>query len=264
MKSVHEILEDLEQGKILLCDAEQLLRTQYIEHIDGQVQLDVFCHRRTGIPEVIFAESKTPEITVEIIDKMLEKNEFALVSRLLPVHKEAIESRFASDSSVILEISDQGRVAFIHKDTYQIPVRDGKVGIITAGTSDIPIAEEARLILNAMGIQTMQVYDVGIAGMHRIFPPLKEMIDKDVDAIIVIAGMEGTLPGVISSLVDIPVIGVPASTGYGLGAHGQGALTTMLQSCLPGLAIVNIDNGFGAAALASLIVKRIYEKKQSE
>ena len=152
MKSVHEILEDLEQGKILLCDAEQLLRTQYIEHIDGQVQLDVFRHRRTGIPEVIFAESKTPEITVEIIDKMLEKNEFALVSRLLPVHKEAIESRFASDSSVILEISDQGRVAFIHKDTYQIPVRDGKVGIITAGTSDIPIAEEARLILNAMGI----------------------------------------------------------------------------------------------------------------
>ncbi len=122
---------------------------------------------------MIFAESKTPEITVEIIDKMLEKNEFALVSRLLPVHK-AIESRFASDSSVILEISDQERVAFIHKDTYQIPVRDGKVGIITARTSDIPIAEEARLILNAMGIQTMQVYDVGIAGCIAYFLRLKK------------------------------------------------------------------------------------------
>ena len=107
----------------------------------------------------------------------------------------------------------------------------------------------------------MQVYDVGIAGMHRIFPPLKEMIDKDVDAIIVIAGMEGTLPGVISSLVDIPVIGAPASTGYGLGAHGQGALTTMLQSCSPGLAIVNIDNGFGAAALGITYREKNLRKK---
>jgi len=132
------------------------------------------------------------------------------------------------------------------------------VGIITAGSSDIPVAEEARMVLEFMGFKFTIAYDVGIAGMHRIFPPIREMLEQNVDVIIVVAGMEGTLPGVVSSLVDVPVIGVPTSTGYGLGEKGIGALTTMLQSCSPGLAVVNIDNGFGAASIAALILKRIY------
>jgi len=260
MKSIQEILCDVQNGKISLADAEALLKTQYIEHIDGMVQLDVFRHRRTGVPEVIFAESKTPEITVEIARKMLDRNQFAIISRMKPEHQDAILNAFSKDTTMDVEINTPGRMAFLRKKTYELPHRKGKVGIITAGTSDIPIGEEARSVLHAMGIETINVYDVGIAGIHRIFPPLENMIKSGVDVIIVVAGMEGTLPGVVSSLIDLPVIAVPASTGYGFGAHGQGALTTMLQSCSPGLAVVNIDNGFGAAALASLILKRIYDR----
>lgn len=260
MKSIHEILNDVQSGKISLSEAETLLKTQYIEHIDGMVQLDVFRHRRTGVPEVIFAESKTPEITVEISQKMLDRNQFAIISRMKPEHQLAISQRFSKDPEIDMDLNMTGRIAFLRKKSYQITPRKGKVGIITAGTSDIPIGEEARTVLHAMGIETMHIYDVGIAGIHRIFPPLENMVKSGVDVIIVVAGMEGTLPGVVSSLIDLPIIAVPASTGYGFGAHGQGALTTMLQSCSPGLAVVNIDNGFGAAALASLIIKRIYER----
>jgi hypothetical protein len=139
----------------------------------------------------------------------------------------------------------------------------GKIGIITAGTSDIYIAEEAKAMIELMSADVITAYDVGISGLHRIFPPLKNMLENDVDIIIVIAGMEGTLPSVVASLVDIPVIGVPAPTGYGQGEKGSGALTTMLQSCAPGLAVVNIGNGFGAAVTAILFLKRI-QKYRSE
>ena len=108
-----------------------------------------------------------------------------------------------------------------------------------------------------MGCEVISSYDIGIAGMHRIFTPLSQMIQKGVNVIIVCAGMEGTLPGVIAALVDIPVIGVPISSGYGLGASGEGALITMLQSCSPGLLVVNIDNGFGAAASAAIIANKM-------
>jgi NCAIR mutase (PurE)-related protein len=262
MKSIKEILKDLQDNKISLEETEKLLKSGYIEQIDDQVQLDMFRHHRTGIPEVIFAETKNPPIVIEIAKKMLEKNHFALISRTKPEHIELIEKNFGADPKVHLDINRAGRIIVIHEVDFSILKKKGKVGIITAGTSDIPVAEEARAVLISMGIETLQTYDVGIAGIHRIFPPLKKMIQEDIDVIIVIAGMEGTLPGVISALVDIPVIGVPTSTGYGYGAHGQGALTTMLQSCSPGLAVINIDNGFGAAALAALIIKRIYEKEE--
>ena len=134
----------------------------------------------------------------------------------------------------------EGRIAVAIRTE---PKAGKRVALLTAGTSDIPIAEEAQLVLEAMGISTMHTYDVGISGMHRIFPPLKRMIEARVAVFIVIAGMEGTLPGMVSALVDKPVIGVPTSTGYGLGEKGTGALGTMLQSCSPGLAVVNIDNG---------------------
>lgn len=264
MKSVRDLLKELQDHKISLEDAEHLLKSQYIEHIDGCVQLDLFRQHRTGIPEVIFAETKTPEITLEITKKMLEKNHFALVSRLKKEHIDILKSHFQNVAEIELEINQGARIAYLKKKDLQLPQKPGLVGIITAGTSDIQIAEESKLVLKGMGINTITTYDVGIAGIHRLFPPLENMIKSDVDVLIVIAGMEGTLPGVIAALVDVPVIGVPASTGYGLGANGIGALTTMLQSCSPGLAIVNIDNGFGAAAMAALILKQIYEKRDKK
>ncbi|KKM27750.1 hypothetical protein LCGC14_1571620, partial [marine sediment metagenome] len=132
----------------------------------------------------------------------------------------------------------------------------GVIGIITAGTSDIGIAEEARLMCESMNCKCICSYDVGIAGIHRVFPILKEMKSKDVDAIIVVAGMEGALPTLVSSLVDVPVIGVPSSIGYGYGGKGVAALASMLQSCALGLSVVNIDNGIGAGAIAGNIANR--------
>jgi NCAIR mutase (PurE)-related protein len=136
-----------------------------------------------------------------------------------------------------------------------------KIGIMSAGTSDIGVAEEARIVSKAMGCEAITSYDVGIAGMHRIFPALKEMFKQDIGAIVVVAGMEGALASVVASMVDIPVVGVPTSIGYGFGANGIAALASMLQSCTLGLAVVNIDNGIGAGAYAASIAKRTTRRK---
>ena len=133
----------------------------------------------------------------------------------------------------------------------------GKIGIITAGTSDVPVAEEARIVAEEAGCDVLVSYDVGVAGIHRLFSQIRRMIEEDVKAIIVVAGMEGALPSVVAGLVDVPVIGVPTSVGYGVGTGGFAALNAMLQSCAPGIAVVNIDNGFGAGYLAGLINRQI-------
>ena len=135
----------------------------------------------------------------------------------------------------------------------------GKVGILSAGTSDIGVAEEARLMVLAMNCDCICSYDVGIAGIHRMFPVLKDFIKNDVDSIIVVAGMEGALASIVSSLVDIPIIGVPTSVGYGYGEKGISALASMLQSCSLGLSVVNIDNGIGAGAIAANIANRAHK-----
>ena len=128
--------------------------------------------------------------------------------------------------------------------------------MITAGTSDIPYAREVEAIAKVVGVESLSFFDVGVAGIHRLIAPLKQILEKDVDVIVVLAGMEGALPTVIASLVDIPVIGVPIPTGYGYGGEGITALSSMLQSCAPGLAVVNIGNGLGAGAIAALIARR--------
>lgn len=134
------------------------------------------------------------------------------------------------------------------------------IGIISAGTSDIPYAEEARFVCEESGFNVIKSYDVGVAGIHRLFPKLANMINKNVRILLVFAGMEGALPSVVAGLVDIPVIGVPTSVGYGVGEKGKTALYAMLQSCAPGIAVVNIDNGFGAAAFAIKMIKNLEDK----
>ncbi len=140
---------------------------------------------------------------------------------------------------------------------------NAKIGVISAGTSDVGVAEEARIVSKAMGCEAITSYDVGIAGMgmHRLFPALKEMFKQEIDAIVVVAGMEGALASVVASMVDIPVVGVPTSIGYGFGANGIGALASMLQSCTLGLAVVNIDNGIGGGVYAASIAKRMTRRK---
>jgi len=209
-------------------DAEKSLKANLIEEVGDLAKLDIFRKVRTGVVEVIYAENKTPQMVLDITNSFLDSKNYAIIS-------------------------------IITRKPFEFTRKKGKIGIITAGSSDIPVAEEAKVIAESMGSEVISSYDLGIAGIHRIFNPLSEMIKTGVHVIIVCAGMEGTLPGVVAALVDIPVIGVPVSSGYGLGEKGLGALTTMLQSCSPGLLVVNIDNGFGAGASAALIANRAEE-----
>jgi NCAIR mutase (PurE)-related protein len=149
----------------------------------------------------------------------------------------------------------------IYAPDYEPRSTGGQVAVISAGTSDIPVAEEAALIASEMGCQVTCIYDVGVAGLHRLFGPLGELLSRGVDAIIVVAGMDGALPSVVAGLVPVPVIGLPTSIGYGMGGKGVAALLSMLQTCAPGLSVVNIDNGVGAGITAALIANRVAQAR---
>ena len=257
MKDIEEILKDFKKDKLSIEEAEGLLRANFIKNVKDLAQLDVFRETRTGVPEVILAHNKTPEMVLDITRSFLEERDFVIVSKFTTDHKDLLTQQFRENESLELDINDTAKIMTIKKRNYSFPRNSGKVGIITAGSSDIPVAEEAKTIIKAMGCETITSYDVGIAGIHRIFNPLSQMVKENVDIIIVCAGMEGTLPGVVAALVNVPIIGVPVSSGYGEGGQGKGALTTMLQSCSPGLLVVNIDNGFGAGVSAALIANRV-------
>jgi len=257
MENIRDVLNKLMEKKCSLEEAEILLKANLIEEVGDLAKLDVFRKLRTGIVEVIFAENKDPQVLIEIIKTFLKRNKFAIVSRYKEDQLQLIEKAYLKDKEYEMDINPQAKTIIIKRVDYEFKKKGGLIGIITAGSSDIPVAEEAKVIAQAMGCQVLTSYDLGIAGIHRIFQPLSAMITKGVQVFIVCAGMEGTLPGVVAALVDIPVIGVPVSSGYGLGEKGIGALTTMLQSCSPGLLVVNIDNGFGAGASAALIANKI-------
>lgn len=240
-------------------DAEKLLKANLIEEVGDLAKLDIFRKVRTGIIEVIYAENKSPQMVLDITTSFLNTKNYAIISRFTEDQKNLLIEKFKQNEDLSIETKKLAKIIIIKRKQFEFTRRKGKIGIITAGSSDIPVAEEAKILAESMGCEVLSSYDLGIAGIHRIFNPLSEMIKSGVHVIIVCAGMEGTLPGVVAALVDIPVIGVPISSGYGLGEKGVGALTTMLQSCSPGLLIVNIDNGFGAGASAALIANKIAE-----
>ena len=258
MDDIREILDRLLKKECSVEEAEKLLKANAIEEVGELAKLDIFRKVRTGIVEVIYAENKTPEVTLEIIYSFLKKNKFAIVSRYKDELIPLISKKFKNSDLYTIDINELANILIIKEKTYRFERKGGIIGIITAGSSDIPVAEEAKVIAESMGCEVITSYDLGIAGIHRLFSPLSEMIKRGIHVIIVCAGMEGTLPGVVAALVDIPVIGVPISSGYGLGEKGIGALTTMLQSCSPGLLVVNIDNGFGAGASAALIANKMH------
>lgn len=258
---IHEILESLEKGKISVNNAKKLLSLYSIEKIEGIAKIDINRRKRRGIPEVVFAETKKLEEIKKIIKKTLEKTNSVVVSRINKDDYSKILS-FAKKLKVKIKTGKNSSSVLFFKDP--IKFEGGKVGILTAGTSDIGVAEEARLMCEAMNCKCIFSYDVGVAGIQRIFPILKEMIKEDVDCIIVVAGMEGALATLVSSMVDIPVIGIPTSVGYGYGGKGIAALASMLQSCSLGLSIVNIDNGIAAGAIAANIANRAVRKNRTK
>jgi len=224
------------------------------------VQPDFERARRKGVPEIIFAESKTAEQACEIARLFLARNGRAILSRVSS-ELEAKLRGLARELEVTFEWYDAARGAVLRGAEGAIPRTGGRVGILSAGTSDLPAAQEAAMVCQEMGCEVITSLDVGVAGLHRLFGPLAKMLNQrpegaEVDVLIVAAGMDGALPSVVSGLADVPVIGLPTAVGYGLGGQGQAALYSMLQTCAPGMAVVNIGNGVGAAAMAGLIANR--------
>jgi hypothetical protein len=259
MSQLRNILEKFSSGEISIEEAENLLRTNCVLEIDDFVKFDIGRELRKGVPEVIFGRGKRPEDLVKIVNSVLSQKTYVLITRTSEAQIALLKKQVPDNFK--LEIFEKSGTIRVRREEELFKKTGGKVGIITAGTSDIPVADEAKIIAESMGCETFTSYDVGIAGLHRVFPPLGKMIEAEVDSIVVAAGMEGTLPSIVASLVNVPVIGVPTSTGYGFGGKGLGALITMLQSCVAGLCVVNIDNGFGAGATAALIANRVAEYK---
>lgn len=248
-----DILEKLVEGELDIEEAMVLLKANSVLEFDDVAKFDSNRSQRTGFPEAVFSPSKDYDDLILIIKKYLEnRDEDLIITKLSLDRYERILSDLGKDS-FIFDYNKRAQILVIRKEV-KVKKTIAKVGIITAGTSDINIAEEARVIVEEGGCEAITSYDIGIAGIHRLFPQIAHMIKEGVRVFIVCAGMEGALPSVVAGLVDVPVIAVPTSVGYGVGEGGRVALDAMLQSCAPGIAVVNIDNGFGAGVFALTII----------
>lgn len=249
-----DILEKLVNGELNVEEAENLLKSDSILEMDEIAKFDSKRSERTGFPEAVFSPSKDYEDLLLIINKFLQSNNDDLIVTKLSDERHEKILNDLGENNFIFDYNRRAHILVIRKKE-KIKEKIAKIGIITAGTSDINIAEEARVIVEEGGCEAITSYDIGVAGIHRLFPQIAYMVKEGVRAFIVCAGMEGALPSVVAGLVDVPVIGVPTSVGYGVGEGGRVALDAMLQSCAPGIAVVNIDNGFGAGVFALTIVK---------
>ena len=254
-KSLREILEKLAQGKITVDEAERALKINVIENVANVAKLDIGRELRRNTPEIIFAEGKGVRDLVEICGRMLEKNGRAIATRLNGEQTNALSKRF---KLFTVQRFPHARSMVVRKRAAQSRTRSGgRVGVLTAGTVDLAVAEEATMIAQEMGCETYMEADAGVAGIHRLVQPLRSMLEHDIDCLIVVAGREGALPTVVAGLVGIPLIAVPTSSGYGYGGGGEAALMAMLQACSLGLAVVNIDSGIAAGVVAAQIANRV-------
>jgi pyridinium-3,5-biscarboxylic acid mononucleotide synthase len=229
-------------------------RNQSTEESKSHVLVDLNRAYRAGIPEFVLSGNKGRTEVTDALRRLVEANGRAMASRVRSEDIAAIQD--ALQPAILVEVHPEARVIVASRPGFERPNRGGAVGILSAGTSDIPVAGEAALAAAEMGATVLEAWDVGVAGLHRLVAPLERFVAARVDVLVVAAGMDGVLPSVVAGLVDVPVIGLPTSVGYGMGAGGTGALTTMLQSCAPGVVVVNIDNGIGAGSTAALIANR--------
>jgi pyridinium-3,5-biscarboxylic acid mononucleotide synthase len=243
---IRKLLEEVREGRIDLDKATGRLASLPYEDIEF-ARVDHHRELRLGFPEVIFGEGKSVEQVVRIADRILTNSANLLISRTT----EEVYSR-VSELAADAEFHREARMITVLRD--RSTRGDGTVAIISAGTSDIPVAEEAAVTATAMGNEVSRIYDVGVAGIHRLLGARKDF--EKARAIVVVAGMEGALPSVVGGMVSVPVIAVPTSIGYGASFNGLAALLGMLNSCASNVAVVNIDNGFGAGFVASLINRR--------
>lgn len=254
MSTVKDILEQTAKGQLSVEEAEKLLRLQAIAEVEGIAKIDSNREYRKGVPEIILAENKSLHDVVEITKRMLGENGRVIVSRCSPEQIVALKGSCPNGTTCM--VNDKARIVVVRRNNHRLTSTGGKIGLLTAGTTDIPVAEEARVIAEEMGCEVFASYDLGVAGIHRVMSPLRDLVVKDVDVIIVVAGREGALASVVAGMVNVPVIAVPTSNSYGFGEKGVATLMAMLQSCSLGLAVVNIDSGVSAGAVATLIANR--------
>ena len=240
---IKKTLEKVQSGEMSVEEALLRIKTEPFEDI-GYAKVDLHRRARQGAAEVIYGAGKTPEQIIGIVNTMLRNGqETVLITRLSAEAAEQVGSQIA------LDYRKDARIGIVGK----LPKADGigKIVVATGGTSDIPVAEEAAVTAEALGSEVVRLYDVGVAGLHRLLSHKEEVMTATV--IIAVAGMEGALASVIGGLADCPVIAVPTSVGYGAAFGGLSALLSMLNSCASGVSVVNIDNGFGAGYLANMI-----------
>jgi len=242
-EEITKLLQQVRRGKLSVEDAVDRLRTLPYEDL-GYAKIDHHRSLRQGFPEVVFARGKEPVQVEEIVRRMLRGHHNILVTR--------------GDAALFERLRKLDPGAEFHPLSGAIAIRHdpkirgkGKVLVVTAGTSDIPVAEEALVTAEVMGNRVEPLYDVGVAGIHRLLGESRHL--REARVIICVAGMEGALPSVVAGMVGVPVIAVPTSIGYGASFRGLAALLGMLNSCSPNISVVNIDNGFGAGYLASVI-----------
>ncbi|MGA7954158.1 MAG: nickel pincer cofactor biosynthesis protein LarB [Gloeobacterales cyanobacterium] len=249
-QQLRQLLQRVSQGDVLPEMALEKLRTLAYEDL-GFANVDHHRAIRTGFPEVVWGPGKTPEQIAEILQRLRDRNAVAMATRISPDTFEQIQTQ----SGLELEYFPTARICAAYSPTIPLEKCPGTVGIISAGTSDIPVAEEAAVTVQLCGFEVVRLWDLGVAGIHRLLD--KAPILNQADVLIVVAGMEGALASIVGGLVRCPVIAVPTSIGYGASFGGLAALLSMLNSCAAGVGVVNIDNGFGAAMLASrILVKR--------
>jgi NCAIR mutase (PurE)-related protein len=240
---IRTLLDQVASGELDPEEAADVLADLPFADID-MAKVDHHRAIRCGFPEVIFCQGKTPDQVKRVAKELLSQGDVMLATRADATQYQAV-ARIAEDARFI----EDARVIVV--DRRDDPPRDGRVVIATGGTADIPVAEEAAVCAEVMGNEVTRLYDVGVAGVHRLLAQQDTL--RSARVIIAVAGMEGALPSLVTGLVDVPVIAVPTSVGYGAHLDGLAPLLTMVNSCASGMGVVNIDNGFGAAALASRI-----------
>jgi NCAIR mutase (PurE)-related protein len=247
---IKKLLEEVKRGSKSIKEALTVLEN--LPFIDlGFAKIDTHRELRMGAPEAIYCASKTTEQIIKIIEKT--KNDSNVLATKVP--EESLKK--IKETYPQAKIYKESNLAFIGK----FPKKTvGKVVIITAGTSDIPIAIESEITAKSMGVEVETIFDVGVSGIHRLLSIRNKF--KEADIGIVIAGMEGALPSVVAGLVDTPIIAVPTSVGYGASFKGIAPLLTMLNSCAPGICVMNIDDGYSAGFFAAAVIKKIREKRK--
>jgi NCAIR mutase (PurE)-related protein len=254
-QALHELLEAVREGRVGVDAAARQIRLHPFQEAGGFAMVDLHRRLRCGFPEVVFGQGKTAAQIEAILRTLLAHEQGGLVTRVDPEVATHLKTVFPEgDHNAI------GRT-FRVRGPYDEGPKLGRVVIVTAGTSDLPVAEEARVTAQAWNCEVTLVVDVGVAGLHRLLHQLHQL--ESADALVVVAGMEGALPSVVGGLVDCPVVAVPTSIGYGAHFHGVAALLGMLNSCASNVVVVNIDAGFSGGHVAALIARRMGQARQA-